>query len=494
MQSTNGTARDARSAQASPDAPSSSAARRPARERQAADRVGAQGDLRGPPSGRRSRRTGPRPAASAGRWPRRRRLVQSPPPVLQLGDQENPAHDSSATAPVCRSRPRRPRPGWRSISAQRARAVGPEFGGGDVDGPARHPPGRDGPERRGPEEGAGAALFRGLHGLRGPVDRARGLVRGHGGRQRQPVAHARRGRPHRRLRARQHPRDPRRAGAPDGPRPVCDSAHRLGARRRSGRLAGHGPRLPPVGGAAGARQDEPGRHGQGGGPGPGLLARGSAGLRGHAGLRSGGQGRVEGPASAAVRAVRRRPAHPAGRRHAQRRGEHPLPGQHRGQPDPDGRHGLPPDGSGADEGGRRHGAAGLRHLLRPIAVWTPRRGEARRGRAGAGGHAGQAPHRAGRRPVLRAGDPLGARGRGLLPRDLRPPDRGVPAEDRRRCADVREDGGAVDPASVPGRRGGPDAPEARRHRAGRFLPVRRRGRACAPRVGREEAACSANSS
>ena len=206
---------------------------------------------------------------------------------------------------------------------------------------------------------------------------------------------------------------------------------------------------------------------------------------GHARLRSGGQGRVESAASPVVRAVRRRPAHPAGRRHAQRRSEQPLPGQHRGQPSPDGRHGLPADGPGTDEGGRRHGAAGLRHLLRPIAVWPSRRGEARRGRAGAGRHAGQTPRGAGGRPVLRAGDPLGARGRGLLPRDLRPPDRGVPAEDRRRCADVREDGGAVDPASVPGCRGGPDAPEARRHGAGRLLPVRRRGRACAPGAGRE---------
>ena len=44
-------------------------------------------------------------------------------------------------------------------------------------------------------------------------------------------------------------------------------------------------------------------------------------------------------------------------------------------------------------------------------------------------------------PYSGPGDPLGPRGRRVLPRDLRPPDRRVPAEDGRRCADVREDGG-----------------------------------------------------
>ncbi|MCK7506052.1 MAG: hypothetical protein MZV70_19575 [Desulfobacterales bacterium] len=74
-----------------------------------------------PESGERDARIGPTTTCRTSC-----RLVQRPRPVLQIEDQENPAHDRSAPAPVCRSRPRRPRPGRRSISARRARAAGRE--------------------------------------------------------------------------------------------------------------------------------------------------------------------------------------------------------------------------------------------------------------------------------------------------------------------------------------------------------------------------------
>ena len=93
-------------------------------------------------------RTGP---PAEGRKPRAG-LAQSDPPVLQLGLQENPTHDPSASAVVCRSRPRRPRPGRRGVSTRRATAAGRKSRR-----PARHPPDRNGPERRGPRNAAGTA-------------------------------------------------------------------------------------------------------------------------------------------------------------------------------------------------------------------------------------------------------------------------------------------------------------------------------------------------
>ncbi len=56
--------------------------------------------------------------------------------------------------------------------------------------------------------------------------------------------------------------------------------------------------------------------------------------------------------------------------------------------------------------------------------------------------------RAAGRSLRRAGDPRGERGRRLLPRDLRPPRRGAPPEERGRGADLRQEGRRADHADV----------------------------------------------
>ena len=112
------------------------------------------------------------------------------------------------------------------------------------------------------------------------------VVRRDDGRPGQPVADLRRGHPDRRLRTRQHARDPRRAAPPAGigraAVPLTDSQPGCGG----GRLGRDRPRLPPGGRAAGPREDEPRGQGEGGGPGARLLARGAAGLGRHRRRRS----------------------------------------------------------------------------------------------------------------------------------------------------------------------------------------------------------------
>ena len=114
----------------------------------------------------------------------------------------------------------------------------------------------------------------------------------------------------RRLRPRQHARNPRRARAAGGARARRHPAHRFGPGHRRRGVAGHRPGVSPVGRAARAREDQPGRQGQGRGPRPGLLPRGSAGLRRPAGDVPDRQGGVAGPAAPGLRRLCRRSAHP----------------------------------------------------------------------------------------------------------------------------------------------------------------------------------------
>ena len=65
------------------------------------------------------------------------------------------------------------------------------------------------------------------------------------------------------------------------------------------------------------------------------------------------------------------------------------------------------------------------------------------------------------RSVHRSGDPRGARGRRVLPRDLRPPGRGAPPEERGGGADVRQEGRRADHAGVRVGLRRPDAVAAR---------------------------------
>ena len=147
---------------------------------------------------------------------------------------------------------------------------------------------------------------------------------------------------------------------------------------------------------------------------------------------------VGGAPAAPLGAVRRRPADLPKRRLAHGRSHEPLHRQQRGLADRDRRAVLPDHDPGGHQSGRRHGAAAVQQLLRA----PPRRPA---NRSGAGrrstvddGAAGPSARGAARRSVLRAGHPVGARRRRLLPRDLRPPRRGPPSAERGRCADVRQ--------------------------------------------------------
>ena len=108
--------------------------------------------------------------------------------------------------------------------------------------------------------------------------------------------------------------------------------------------------------------------------------------------------------------------------------------------------------------------------LRAHRVRAARRVAAARRRPRPRRHAGQASRRARRRSVLGPGHPLRPRGGRVLPRDLRPPHRGVAPEDRRRRPDVRPEGRRADPAAVPRASWPiPTLAEARHDRAGRRL-------------------------
>ncbi len=207
--------------------------------------------------------------------------------------------------------------------------------------------------------------------------------------------------------------------------------------------------------------------------------------------------RVAGPPPPALRGLLRRPSHRPRRGGAERRSHDALPGHHRGHAPPDRRYGLAARHPGGDEGGRRHGTAGLHDLLRAHRVRAARRVPPARRRPRPRRHARQASRRARRRSVLGPGHPLRPRGGRVLPRDLRPPHRGVAPEDRRRRADVRPEGRRADPPAVPRGRCRSHARQARHDRAGRRLRLRRRGRPLAAGGGREErgphrSSCSAD--
>ena len=132
---------------------------------------------------------------------------------------------------------------------------------------------------------------------------------------------ARRGRPDRRLRSRQHARDPGRAGAARRDRAGRRASHRLRARHLRRRVECHRPRLPPGRRAARPREDESRGQGEGRGPGARFLARGPAGLRRLSGIVPAGQGGMAGPSSPALRGLLRRPAHRPWRSGAERRSQ-----------------------------------------------------------------------------------------------------------------------------------------------------------------------------
>ena len=175
-----------------------------------------------------------------------------------------------------------------------------------------------------------------------------------------------------------------------------------------------------------------------------------------------------------LRALRGRPARVPQQRVAVGRCRQPLLHQQRGHPDRHGRRRVPPVHPGGHEGRRRDGAAAVPELLRQLAVRPAGRETADRGRARHDGHARPPAEGAARRSVLGPRDSVGPRGRRFLSRDLRPPRRGQPPAERRRWADVRQQGRAARPAGVSERRVRSDAAEARQRRADGPLPVRRR--------------------
>ena len=130
---------------------------------------------------------------------------------------------------------------------------------------------------------------------------------------------------------------------------------------------------------------------------------------------------------------------------------------------------------GERAGRRRDGARSLRELRR-----RDLRRARRHGRDGEGrrrdhrrpqGAAAGAPGRSLHRP----GDPRGQGGGRVLPRDLRPPRRGAPAEERGGGADLRQEDRRADHARLHLRLRRSDAVPPRRHRSERLLPGRRRG-------------------
>ncbi len=178
-----------------------------------------------------------------------------------------------------------------------------------------------------------------------------------------------------------------------------------------------------------------------------------------------------------LRALRGRSARVPQQRVAVGRLRQPLLHQQRRHADRHRRCRVPPVHPGGHEGRRRDGAAAVPELLRQLAVRAAGREAADRGRPQHDGPARAPAQGAARRSVLGPGDSLRPRGRRLLPRDLRPPRRGQPPAERRRWADVRQQGRAAGAAGVSERRVRSDAAEARQRRADGPLPVRRRRRA-----------------
>ena len=249
-------------------------------------------------------------------------------------------------------------------------------------------------------------------------------------------------------------------------------------------LVPHRPALPAGRRAAHQGQDQRPGEGRGGGPRRRFLQGSAAGPRAGSGRAEAGPQGLGGQAAEVHAALR------APRRHLRRRRQPPglggdaLVHEQRGLGPADRADLLPAVDPRHHQGGRRDGAAPLRDLrrLHPGGA-AGRRHRAQDGRPDHPGPAGAAPRAAGR-SLHGPRHPLRPGRQRLLPRDLRPPGRGPPAEGCRRQPDLQEEAQPTRPAREllhplrpdphPDGRPGPGRP-LRLRQPGREGPARDRG-------------------